>query len=72
MCFPFLCYHRGATTVADELGLGQQLVHLGASCIGSVGHRGSFWQLLTEATPVASLPPEPCHSNPTQAGSMLS
>jgi len=26
---------------------------------GSVGHRGSFWQLLTEATPVAPLLPKP-------------
>ncbi|GAB0206876.1 hypothetical protein GRJ2_003153200 [Grus japonensis] len=36
--------------------------------IGSVRPRGSFWQLLTEATPVAPPPhiPKPCHANPTQ------
>ena len=32
--------------------------------IGSVGHRGRFWQLLTEATPVAPPLPKPCHANP--------
>jgi len=32
--------------------------------IGSIRHRGSFWQLLTEATPVAPLLPKPCHTNP--------
>jgi len=32
--------------------------------IGSVRHRGSFWQLLTEATSVAPLLPKPCHANP--------
>jgi len=31
---------------------------------GSVGHGGSFWQLLTEATPVAPSLPKPCHTNP--------
>jgi len=31
---------------------------------GSIRHRGSFWQLLTEATPVAPLLPKPCCSNP--------
>jgi len=35
--------------------------------IGSVGHRGSFQQLLTEAITVAPLLPKPCHSNPIQA-----
>jgi len=25
----YVCYHRGATTIADGLGLGQQRVHLG-------------------------------------------
>jgi len=29
---------------------------------GSIGHRGSFQQLLTEATPVAPLLPKPCHA----------
>jgi len=32
--------------------------------VGSTGHRGSFWQLLTEATPVAPLLPKPGHANP--------
>ena len=36
--------------------------------IGSVRHRGSFWQLLTEATPVATPLPKPCHANPTHLG----
>ena len=34
--------------------------------IGSIRHGGSFWQLLTEATPVASPLPKPCHANPVQ------
>ena len=34
--------------------------------IGSVGHRGSFQQLLTEATPVTLMLPKPCHTNPIQ------
>jgi len=33
---------------------------------GSVRHRGSFQQLLTEATPVASPLPKPCSANPIQ------
>ncbi|KAM9616085.1 uncharacterized protein ACIBXB_020459 [Morphnus guianensis] len=36
--------------------------------IGSVGHGGSFWHLLTESTPVAPPPPpplpKPCHADP--------
>lgn len=31
--------------------------------IGSAGHRGGFWQLLTEATPVAVLLPKPHHNS---------
>ena len=34
--------------------------------IGSVGHRGSFHQLLTEATSVAPSLPKPCHASPIQ------
>jgi len=34
--------------------------------IGSVGCRGSFWQLLTEATPVVAPLPKPCYANPIQ------
>ena len=34
--------------------------------IGSVRHRGSFWQLLTEATPAAPPLPKPCHTDPIQ------
>jgi len=30
----------------------------------SIGHRGSFWQLLTEATPVTASLSKPCHANP--------
>jgi len=34
---------------------------------GSFGHRGRFWQLLTEVTPVAPLPlPKPCHEKTVQ------
>lgn len=47
----------------DGLRLGQQQVHLGAGCVGSVGHGGSFYQLLTEATSVALQLPKPCHTN---------
>jgi len=32
--------------------------------VGSVRHRRSFWQLLTEATPAAPPLPKPCHANP--------
>jgi len=35
---------------------------------GSVGRGGSFWQLPTEATPLAPPLPEPCHANPLQCG----
>ena len=58
--FPLLKY---VTTVADGLGLGQQLVHLGASW------HWFYWtcgKLLTEAAPVAPLLPRPCHANPVQ------
>ncbi|KAM9590844.1 uncharacterized protein ACIBXB_005893 [Morphnus guianensis] len=34
--------------------------------IGSVGHSGSFQQLLTEATPVTPPLPKPCHTKPIQ------
>lgn len=38
---------------------------LDSSGIGFVQHRGSFWQLLTEATPVVPLLlPKTCHTNP--------
>lgn len=43
------CYPRGATTVADRLGLGQLRAHP-ADGIGSVKEGGSFWYLLTEDT----------------------
>jgi len=32
--------------------------------IGFIRHGGSFWQLLTEATPIAPPLPKPCHANP--------
>lgn len=32
--------------------------------VGSVRHWGSFWQLLTETTPVAALLSKLCHANP--------
>jgi len=32
--------------------------------VGSIGHGGSFWQLLTETNPVATLLPKPCYANP--------
>jgi len=31
---------------------------------GSIRQGGSFWQLLTETTPVAPPLPKPCHANP--------
>jgi len=31
---------------------------------GFIRHRGSFWQLLTEATPIGPPLPKPCHANP--------
>lgn len=34
--------------------------------IGFARHGGIFWQLLTEATPVAPLLPKPGHKNPIQ------
>jgi len=37
---------------------------MNGSSVGSVGHRGSFWHLLTEATPVAPLLLKPCRANP--------
>ncbi|KAJ7415786.1 Apoptosis-inducing factor 3 [Pitangus sulphuratus] len=48
----------GVAVAPDGLGLGQeQEVRPGAAGIGSTLGRGSFWQLLTEATPVAPLLP---------------
>ena len=35
--------------------------------IDFIGHRGSFQQLLTEATPVAPQLPRPCQANPIQS-----
>lgn len=35
---------------------------MGCRCV-FVRHRGSFWQLLAEAIPVALLPCRPCHAN---------
>jgi len=56
---------RGATTITDGLGLGQWRVHHGANWRWLYLTRGSFLQLLTEATPVA--PPAtqilPCKPN---------
>jgi len=37
--------------------------HLEPSGTGCVRHGGSFWQLLTEATPIAPPLPKPCHAN---------
>ena len=37
---------------------------LGPAGTGSVQHRGSFWCLLTEATPAVSPLPNRCHINP--------
>jgi len=45
---------------------------LEAAGIGSIGHGESFWQLLTEDTPVAPWLPKPCHANPVQLLSFLS
>jgi len=40
--------------------------------IGSIRHRGSFQQLLTEATPVTSSPlPKSCHANLLQGHRIL-
>ncbi|KAJ7414297.1 hypothetical protein WISP_84896 [Willisornis vidua] len=60
-------YHRVITTISDCPSPGQQHVHLELAGIGSIGHGGSFQQLLTEATSVASSPqPKPGHANPVQ------
>lgn len=59
-----ICYHRGVSTIPDGLSLGQLWVHPGAG-IRSAGHEGSFQQLLTEATPIAPLLPQPTCINPT-------
>jgi len=39
--------------------------------ISSSGYRGSFLQLLTEATPVAPSLPKPGHANPIQFDTMM-
>jgi len=51
----------GDSTTTIDGGLG-----LGAGGTGSIRHRGSFWQLLIEATPVAPSLPKPGHTNPAQ------
>lgn len=48
--FPFLTL---LFTTADRLSPGQLRVPLGAAGIGSIADGGNFWQLFTEATPVA-------------------
>lgn len=50
-----ICYHRGATSLADVLSYVLQWVWFRA---GSVHNRGSPWFLLTKATP--------CHVKPVQ------
>jgi len=64
--FPILCYPRGATTVVDGLGLGQQWVYPGAGWHLLCQTQGSFSQLLTDATPVAPLLLKCCHAHPVQ------
>jgi len=59
-----MCYHRVATTTTDWLGLASTGSNFEPAGIGSTGHRGNFWQLLTEATAVAPLLPKPSHANP--------
>jgi len=39
--------------------------------IGSIGHGGSFQQLLTGSTSVAHLLPKACHANPVQIVSKM-
>jgi len=47
------------------LALATSVSVLEPSGIGFTRHGGSFWQLLTEATPVAPRPaPKPHHANP--------
>jgi len=66
----------GLLTLCPSSSVGSLLREGGGSVVelagvGSVGHRGRFWQLLTEATPVAPLLPKPCHSNPLHIVSMF-
>ena len=59
--FLWIRYPRCAMTVAERLSICQCRVHLTA---GSIRHRGSFWHLLIEATPVAPPVWKPSHANP--------
>jgi len=71
--FPFLKY---VITEAIPLSLtGLALASIGSvlepAGTGSVRCRGSFSQLLTEATSIAPLLPKPCHANPEQLSKEL-
>jgi len=56
------------TEVLPPLLIGLALASGGSTLVpagtGFSRHRGSFWQLLTEATPIAPQLPKPCHANP--------
>jgi len=52
--------------MADGSALGSGGSILEPAGTGSIRHRGSFLQLLAEATPVASPLPKPDHANPIQ------
>lgn len=51
----YISFLRGATTITEGLS--------GPSESGGVGHRGSFYQPLTEATSLAPTLLEHCHAN---------
>jgi len=63
-----LCYHRGSTTVADGLGLGQQRVHLRA---GWHWLCQTQWKLLAASHRSHPCSPKPCHTNPVQCPYVL-
>ncbi|KAM6059669.1 uncharacterized protein LJ206_014270 isoform 2-T2 [Theristicus caerulescens] len=48
--------------MGSALASGESVLELAGT--GSVGHGGSFWHHLTEATPAALWLPKPCHVNP--------
>jgi len=63
---PFLKYVIPEALPLSLIGLalasGGSILELAGT--GCIRHGGSFWQLLTEATPTAPLLPKPCHANP--------
>jgi len=61
--FPFLCYHRGATTIADGLGLGQRRVRLRAGWHWLCQTWGKLLAASHRSHPYRPPLPKPCHTN---------